>query len=62
MKLISQLIALYLPGASMLQIMMIIAASILVLKTAANKLSRIRKSWNLKRRTRQLENNMWAIE
>lgn len=62
MKLLLQLITLYLPGTSLLQIMMITAAVILFFKTTANKLSGIRKGWILKRRTRQMEKNMWAIE
>ena len=62
MKQLSQLLALFLPGANTLQLMIIIATIILLLKIGGNKLLATKSKWRMRKQKRQIENNMWAIE
>ena len=62
MKQLSQLLALYLPGADTLQVMLIIATLIVLIKALINKIAVIRSRFKMKRQYKEIENNMWAIE
>ena len=62
MKQLSQLLALYLPGADTLQFTLAIATIILLLKIAGDKFSVSRNRWRIRKQKRQIENNVWAIE
>lgn len=62
MKQLAQLLALYLPGANTLQVMLTIATVILLIKAVVNKRSTSRSKLKIKKQNREMENNMWAIE
>lgn len=62
MKKLLQFIELYLPGANALLIMIIIGSAIMLLKMLVNELLSNRRRWKIRKKARELESNMWAIE
>ncbi|MCW3114491.1 MAG: hypothetical protein JWR18_2887 [Segetibacter sp.] len=62
MKHICQIIALYLPGISLLQVLVALAIAFLLVKMAVTKFLKATKGLSGRKKTGQLENDMWAIE
>jgi cell division protein FtsL len=62
MKQLSQIIALYLPGANSLQIILILWISILLVRLLVTQTFSTRRKWMTRKKTRQIGNDMWAIE
>ncbi len=62
MKKLLQLIELYLPGANALLIMVIIGSAIMLLKMLVNEFLSNRRRWKIRKKAREIESNMWAIE
>lgn len=61
MKLLSQFIALYLPETNWLQVMATIGSAFIFLKMLLDGLSGRRRR-EIRRKNREIENNMWLIE
>jgi hypothetical protein len=61
MKLLSQFLALHLPAARELQVMASIAILVIFLKMLIDKLP-FKRWWETRRKNREIEGNMWAIE
>ncbi|HSU50559.1 MAG TPA: hypothetical protein VLJ41_08210 [Segetibacter sp.] len=62
MKQIAQLIALYLPGANAIQIMLAVAVVILLLRQFVEKTAESIKDDSVKKKAIEFENDLWAIE
>ncbi len=63
MKLIAQIIALYLPAVGVLQILVTIGSAILFLKLSGNRVFSSTGRWSkVRKKNREMESNMWAIE
>jgi hypothetical protein len=62
MKQLSQLLALYLPGANTLQVMLTIAILTLLIRQVASKIAENIKDCSVKKRVDDFKNDMWAIE
>lgn len=62
MKLLSQILALYLPGTASLQIMVLLAVVIVFMKTEALHFTRSFQNICLKKKMWIMENDVWAIE
>lgn len=62
MKQVAQLIALYLPGANAIQIMLAIAVVILMFKQFVNRTAENIKDGSDKKKVIEFENDLWAIE
>lgn len=62
MKLIAQIIALYLPAVDILQIIVTIGSAIILLKMLVPKLSGSRRRWGkIRKKNREIESNIWAM-
>ena len=62
MKQLSQIIALYLPGADLLQLLVILGSISILIKMTIKKIGGSRRRWVIRKRNREIERNMWAIE
>jgi len=62
MKLLSQIIALYLHEVNSMHVMATIGCAIRLPEVLINKISESRKRLKMKMEKRKLENNMWAID
>ena len=62
MKQIAQLIALYLPGANAIQVMLAIAVVFLMFRQMVEKTAENIKEGSLKKKAIEFENDLWVIE
>jgi uncharacterized membrane protein len=62
MKQLSQIIALSVFGVGAIEIIVALGAAIIILQIFLNKIACIKVSWEMKKRNKEIENNMWSIE
>lgn len=62
MKQLSQIIALYLFGLNAFEIILVAGILVLMLKMFVDRFETSRRRWRIRKRNREIEGNMWAIE
>ena len=62
MKQLSQIIALSVFGAGAVEIIFALGAAVIILQILLNKIACSKVRWEIKKRNKEIENNMWSIE